>query len=398
MPIVASKAHQIHELIGRLGSQDEVRRESAIARLTLLGERATEALLQALPRASQATRLGILTVLEATGDRRGLSSILAQLESSEPAVVLRAVAAATTLPDPRTAQALARLAGHPDPAVRRSALDALLRLAKAGYLEALDALLGLLFDERAALPSRLAALPVVDQVTGKDRRILLRDLRAIPALAERVAAMEKSGGARPQRRPRAVAPATAASLIESLLARPGDLQSALETGRALCQLDAGAEPAVRAALERTSHLLPLRMLADALGHWRQPASLPALRQLLDRLTTAPGDPAGVAEVKARIHLVLADMGSRIALYDLREMLEARPVLAAPSLLRAAAAVGDSSFLPALAALAGSGSGLLDDCRRAFAAIAGREKLRRGSKAAKAVRPEHREGLARLWKR
>jgi hypothetical protein len=92
------------------------------------------------------------------------------------------------------------------------------------------------------------------------------------------------------------------------------------------------------------------------------------------------------------------MGSRIALYDLREMLEARPLLAAPSLLKAAAAVGDGSFLPTLAALACAEPDLLDDCRSAFRAVAGRENLRRSSKALKAVRPEHREGLARLWER
>jgi hypothetical protein len=102
--------------------------------------------------------------------------------------------------------------------------------------------------------------------------------------------------------------------------------------------------------------------------------------------------------RAWIHEALAALDSRVALYDLRETLEARPRAVMPALLRAAARVGDASVVPALARAVAEETALLDSCADALAAIVAREKLRKASAARKAVRPEHRTAFDLLWER
>jgi len=107
-------------------------------------------------------------------------------------------------------------------------------------------------------------------------------------------------------------------------------------------------------------------------------------------------PAARDESRARLHLALARLESRIALYDLREMLEARPLRSAGELLEAAQLIGDKSFVPPLARLAAEEPGLVDLCVAAFGAIAGRESLERKSAVTRGVKPEHRAALDGLW--
>ncbi len=144
------------------------------------------------------------------------------------------------------------------------------------------------------------------------------------------------------------------------------------------------------AARASGRLDPDRELLETTLRERTPASILVLHRLLERFE----DP----ESRARVHTALAGLGSRIALYDLREMLEARPVLAAPALLDAAARIGDASFVPTLAALAADAPQLWEACAVAFASIAARERLRRSSRTSKGVRPEHRDALEGLWAR
>jgi hypothetical protein len=130
------------------------------------------------------------------------------------------------------------------------------------------------------------------------------------------------------------------------------------------------------------------------------APLPALLKVVERVREREGaEPPAVRDqwrlTRAVAHVALANRDSRIALYDLREMLEARPLRAAGRLLEAAGAIGDRSLVPTLARLAADEPGLSEPCAAAFARIVRRESLRRTG-AARGVKPEHREALARLW--
>jgi hypothetical protein len=73
MPIKPPRTVDIRGLIAALASDDDVGRESAIARLAVIGGRAVDRLAAAYPAASRDTRIAILRALEATGDPRGLA-------------------------------------------------------------------------------------------------------------------------------------------------------------------------------------------------------------------------------------------------------------------------------------------------------------------------------------
>ena len=125
----------------------------------------------------------------------------------------------------------------------------------------------------------------------------------------------------PSRRPGAPRPCCAIS------PRPGCVATkAYRLGSALKAQGTAALPALHVALEQASRPLELEVLGDVLGALGAPASIPVLSRALQRLSRGPGqdEDAGQAAVAARLHLALADLGSRIALFDLRERLEARP--------------------------------------------------------------------------
>src|SRR5262249_30191044 len=155
------------------------------------------------------------------------------------------------------------------------------------------------------------------------------------------------------------------------------------------------------ALGVTSSPVPVRVLAEALQRVGGPSSIPVLARALERLSAAPDDDTSHgmrALAKGSLHAALAALDSRIALFDLREMLLARPPRALDVLLPAAGRVGDASLVPALAALAAESELLVETCAEPFAAIVRREGLRRTSAVMKAVPAAHRPGLEALWAR
>jgi hypothetical protein len=102
--------------------------------------------------------------------------------------------------------------------------------------------------------------------------------------------------------------------------------------------------------------------------------------------------------RAALHEALAALGSRVALFDLREAVAVHPRAAMPALLRAASRIGDASLVPALARAVAEDTTLLDACAGTLAEIVARERLRRTSAVVRSVRPEHRAALERLWER
>jgi HEAT repeat protein len=383
MPIVPSRARRIQELIRGLGSARAAERESAVAQLTLLGPRVLEALLRALPTAGSAARLAALEVLDRLREPRALPEILALAQSADTAVAKRALEVLGAFPVPKAAAELARTLASGPPALRRAAATALVRHQAVGLVEATEPLLDLLMDEgeddelRLFVLDSLAALdPPLDP--GTLRPLLERLGRsADKTVAVRAAAFlsrdrkERADGARP-------------ALPERTREwGPEDVET------------------IERELDHTSDPALVGPLADALGRVGGPSSLPVLSRALERLSQRDDDEslqAARAAAKGRLHAALAALDSRLALFDLREMLLARPVRALPSLLEAAAKVGDASVALALAALASEGPALLDLCAPPFASIVRRAKLRPSSAGLKVVRPEHRDALRALFGR
>ncbi len=326
MPIVPSRAGEIKELIAALGDSRAARRDAALAKLTLLGERCVPQALEALQSRATAIRIGALAILERVGSSRAVPEIARLLADSDDAVASRAAQALANFGGPRAVKALQVALRSSRLAVATAAAEGLVRLHERGLGEALEPLLEILFDERADDNVRLVALGTVARLHRSERAPLLKRLSGTKSI--RVA-------------------------------------------RA-----AGGQPVPEGV-----------------------AAIPVLHHEIERLRETSASsmtPAARDEARARVHLALARLDSRIALYDLREMLEMRPVRSAGELLEAAQLIGDKTFVPPLARLAAEESGLLDLCIVAFSAIARRESLRRNSAAMRGVKPEHRAALDRLW--
>jgi HEAT repeat protein len=360
VPIVPSRSRRIQQLLGRLASESAAERESAVAGLTLLGTRVVEPLGAFLPGAPRAARLAALEVLERITDRAALARILDLVGDPDEAVARRALEAAGTRPDPRAIPALAALLARRGKASRRrEAALALARLQAAGLVEALEPLAARLLDEGEEAGLRVAILEALLTLQPRPAPATLR-----PLLKRLAASADPELRALARGKAEVPGPALDERLVAEL-ASPG--------------LSAAAVERVIAALAR-----------------RGAPAIPALQRALERL--GPLRRADEASLRARaaIHEALAALDSRVALYDLRETLAARPRAALPRLLRAAARIGDASVIPALAGVVAAESDLLDACAEALAAIAVREKLRRTGPAH--VPPAHRAAFGLLWER
>src|SRR5262245_43556971 len=156
MPIRPSSSAEIRQLIDALGGTDDLRRETAIARLAVIGQRAVEHLLQDYPQsATPRARAGMLRALEASGDPRAVPLARTSLDdpSSSPEVVGATIGLLRTF------------LGAVQPSVGRDALDALVSVAldQARPVEvrtaALDAMRDLPPSVLEPMKQRLAADP-----------------------------------------------------------------------------------------------------------------------------------------------------------------------------------------------------------------------------------------------
>jgi hypothetical protein len=152
MSIRLSSSAEVRQLIEALGA-DDVARESAIARLAVIGPRALEHLLHEFATTTGRRRAGMLRAFELFSDPRMLPLACEALTDASAELQTSAIGAVRAL------------LGAPRPDVARDALDALLAVAldrqriAAVRLAAIDALKDLPADVRAPLESTLAADP-----------------------------------------------------------------------------------------------------------------------------------------------------------------------------------------------------------------------------------------------
>jgi hypothetical protein len=160
MVIRASTAVEVRALVKALGSDDEVAREGAIARLAVIGARAVDRLAAAFDEAAdRRTRLAILRALEAIGDdRAGPIARRSLIEGGDSALAAIAV--------------LRRL---------------LTSTNQAPAADALDALVATGLDASNARPVRLAAIEALEEIDGDLAQRLARGLREDKAPAAKTA-------------------------------------------------------------------------------------------------------------------------------------------------------------------------------------------------------------------
>jgi hypothetical protein len=309
-----SAADEIRQLVAALGGEDELRREAAIARLRVIGARAVDRLTAAYETA--ADRDTKIAILRAIETAVDVRALtLARKASQEGGDVSVAAAAA-----------LRALLDSPDAATASLALDTLVAMA---------------LENGGARRVQLAAFEALRDVPGEIRPRLAGVLGADPSRSFPQAILDAPRDA-----------AAAHAVWHDVL--DGRLPDTASTLR-----DAAA------AFAATTPLGSLQKAIDAVRE-KEVAARSAAKRADWRAT------------RGALHQVLALRGSRIALYDLRETVEAtREALPMP-FLTALHIVGDVSCLEAVAAAHAAA----DDPRwqqqllSVFRAISRREKIAR----------------------
>ena len=343
MAIRPSSSADIRQLIEALGGTDEVTRESAVARLGVIGPRAVERLLHEYTAAPPRLQSGILRAFEAVADPKTLPIARAAVASEHPEIAAAAVGV------------LRAFLTSPAPGVAHDALDAVVALAldttrpAAARVAALDALRVLPADVREAVRKNLA--------DDRDPDVRARTVPAAPRVA----------GSASQRDDAAWLDAVEGRLPAS----PDALKQALASRRG------------------TARLTELQHLVDHL-------------RAREQRETDAGRREEWRAVRGAVHQALAARNSRLALYDLRDSLlgpDRLPV----AFLAALEEIGDATCLETLAAAYDASSRSGDAWWRghvaaAFRAIVGREGLTRRHAAVKRTMARWPEAAADLMAR
>lgn len=286
MAIRRSAAAEIEVLLADLCSADQIARETAEARLIVIGVRAVPHLIVAFDRAaSPAARTAILKVLEATPDRRSAELGAEQLEAEDADAAVRAAAVA--------------LLGS--------------CLESAESTRVLDTLTAFILDDERPDALRLQALDVIERALPHVLQPLRARLAEDPSSAIRAWASASVSSGAPVVDPRLAIESAAAGepadprFLHELVPA-GSADAPLPTLHRLIEVARDREAKASAAAQR--------------GAW--------------------------LAVRGSVHLALARRGSRVAVYDLREAIARASEPLPEGFTEAAGLVGDSACLESVA--------------------------------------------------
>ncbi|HEX4347801.1 MAG TPA: HEAT repeat domain-containing protein [Vicinamibacterales bacterium] len=288
MAIKPSSQKTVDALVRDLSSDRAVTRDTAIARLTVIGARAVARLsaIVADRANTPGARVSALKALDAIADPRSLDVALPALADGDVAVAVAAVGVARAL------------------------------FGSPRGVEAVDRMTAIALD--ASQPRDV-------------RRAATRALGDLPAST--------------------VAP------VFKALASDSDAHIAQSAAEAVAPLPA-KRPSARDALQRwtESDMLedPDALRRVLLAQHGAGIPLPSMLQLIQKLheredAEKPGRRASWTTARAAAHAALAQRGSRIALYDLKETLESASEPLPVEFLTALTGIGDASCLEAIAA-------------------------------------------------
>ncbi len=328
-----------------LAGRDEVAVEASIARLAIIGRPALRQVVLRVPDTEVRHLPLLLRVIERIGDPVAMPTVRPLLAHAAPDVALAAVDAMGALLDVR------------DPTVAASALDALT---------------GTLLDPTRQDLVRLRAFEAISTAGDGSPSY---DADVVEPLR-----MQLRGDQSPAIR-------AAMSPADDDAAEPGALSGA-------AQLEAMADGPLPADPQGLRHLLAMH------GH---EAPLTQLHRVIERVratesTLEEEQADGWRMIRAAAHLALANRGSRVAVYDLRETLAARGAATPVGMLSALQQVGDASVLEAVA---DAWTGATDPWFRGqlviiFREVVAREKLGKRHAAIKKIAARAPATLAALW--
>lgn len=339
---------QIDELLTRLSSADLAGAEGALARLAIEGARTIESLLSAFPGAPDSARVRMLRLLARIPDARAMPLLLSTAADGPDDLRRLAVRALGTQPAHRSRAALMEtLPGEHNADVRAEIVGLLARLAGGETPEVLDQVLDLLFDSAEPLVVRRAALSALaglqprmalqllerlaqageDDALAPEIKNLLEafpenPLYGIPSLT--VEALDRQDERGPEQgRPVLLDIPRVLSTLET---NGEDPDTAYRCARALQALPREARRDLAGRLDPS---WPLSVLDGVLDTFRGDSDLSTLgalagltRGLSDRILREPDTELNqqLSLCHARVHLLIAQSGSRLAIADLKETL------------------------------------------------------------------------------
>lgn len=152
MVIKASSGKEVDALVADLSSESAIKRDAAVARLTVIGQRAVERLIKLTSnsKASTAARVAAFRALEGIGEPRGLQPALAAFAEPDASVAVAALHAARAF------------------------------LHSAQGVEALDRFIELALDQRRPVAVRVAAIQALTDLPEVTVRPVLTALKDDP--------------------------------------------------------------------------------------------------------------------------------------------------------------------------------------------------------------------------
>jgi HEAT repeat protein len=402
--------------LSRLAGAEQSQAAEAKEALIAAGDEAIPALIEALDDEDETLRTRTLSLLALLGSPKTAAPVAALLHDSSPRVRQRAAGALARIPAPGSVPALRKVLERDRNArVRTVAVRSLIRLVQTGRDEALSVLLDVMSDPSEVSQVRRAALAVMPWVLVGDDQENAQPARAMldrlandpdPSTAARARRMIE---APPRSR---LEPWVVARLLEDLgsrrlgvwqravtiLGRGGAqiVEPLLDTmfqrhedetyarrGRLVLQGLSGRQ-LVRAApyFQHLDAPIPLRVLIELAGDTGSRPLLLAVSELIERIAEAEErEPSRqLDEVRQLAHLSLARAGSRLAVADLRSILDGGTASLRREAIEAAARIGTrTELIPLFHAYRRSRGVKRLAIRDAVAEICRREKIRRNDR-------------------
>jgi HEAT repeat protein len=417
------RANEIQELIGRLGSPKQVEIDSASARLSVLGARAVEGLIDALGSDDNRLRGHAIQLLAMIGDPRGRGPLTTLLRDEALQIREKAAHGLGRFPSLETVTSLRRLLRNETRTeVRLAAVQALIELYEAGQEEALREILEILFNLDEPAEIRLAACSILSRLRASVRKGILAKLekdavkkvssfarrlqngdsetvRDEPCMEDLLADLANSDYStwnealyRLSRKGIvAVNP-----LIEEMSRRSDNPEYCTRVGMVLRALGPRRGRPIGEALGWVEEPLPLLTLVEVIGSLKVNALTYRLKDLLERDILKHGQaprPGLFHRVRAKAHLELARIGSRVAIQELRDDLRRKDHRVEPEILVALEMIGQKDELLDLIRIYGREDTFIRQrIATAVQKIMRREKIRPSHAIIQGLSATHRKSL------
>ncbi|MBZ5639562.1 MAG: HEAT repeat domain-containing protein [Acidobacteriia bacterium] len=426
-----SRATEIPELVRRLGSRRDSVVVAAKARLCNKGARAVDALIDALEADNPRIRVNAMPLLALIQDPRSREPLVAMLLDRDARVRETAARSLARYPSASVVAALERSVKKERVLdVRLAAVQALLEQYAAGQERAIGQVLALLLDPGEEPRVRLAAFALLPTLRVSARRSLLKRLAqdSVPAVAQKAREIEAEGAPHVAREASAIrglvaslrsddysvwneavhrlaacgSPAVS-PLVTEMERRAHDPEFCTRVGMVLKALGPRRARALADAFDRVEEALPLQILVEVAGALGEKSLIYRLKDVIDRIAagvradpqTNGFDPMG--RVRAKAHLELARVGSRVAVSDLRSILRDATRRLDPEVLTAAERIGTRSEIPdLLRAYAREDRFMRERVARTLRAIMKRERIRRHNAMFRSLTAEQRHAMEAIF--